>query len=95
MIFFIKKVCEKATIQSSKGESLTKLTIVLTSKECRSSDYGTHAVDQDYVIDLLGDRADKFNLAEGTWIVGDLGFSARENNGSFYPQINLTRYCQL
>lgn len=95
MIFFIKKVCDQATIQNTKGDSLSKRTIVLTTKECRSSDYGTHAVDQDYVIDLLGERADNFSLPEGSWMVGDLSFSARENNGSFYPQISLTRYSKL
>ena len=94
-IFFIKKVGTKTTIPGRNGENISKLTIVISTKECRMGDNGTFATDQDFVVDLLGERADNFNLTEGSWIVGSLSFTAREYNGSYFQDIRLNRFCKL
>lgn len=94
-IFYIKKVGSKQTIPGRNGENISKLTIVISTKECRMGDNGTFASDQDFVVDLLGERADNFNLVEGSWIVGSLSFTVREYNESFFQDIRLNRYCRL
>lgn len=93
-IFYIKKVGQKDTIQSKNG-NLSKVTIVLNTKECRMGDSGTYAIDQDFVFDLIGDRADNFSLKEGEWLIGSLSFTAREHQGSSFQDIRLNRYCKL
>lgn len=94
-IFFIKNVGNKQTITSAKGEHISKLTIVITTKECRMGDNGTYTSDQDFAVDLLGDRADNFNLSEGAWIVGSVNFSVREYQGNYFQEIRLSRYAKL
>lgn len=93
-IFFIKHVGDLSNI-SVKGEQLAKRTLVISTKECRVGDGGTYGIDQDFVIDLLGERATTFNLNVGEWLVGSVSFTAREYNGQYYPDVRLTRYCKL
>ena len=92
---YIKKVGNVQTIQNQKGEQIAKISIVLTSKECRTGDMGTYAYEQDYVVDLLGDRASQFPYQAGEWVVASLGFTAREYNGSFFQDIRLNRIVKL
>lgn len=93
-IFYLKKVGQKDTIQSKNG-NLSKITIVLSTKECRIGDSGTYPIDQDFVVDLIGDRAENLCLKEGEWFIGSLSFTAREHQGSYFQDIRLNRYCKL
>lgn len=94
-IFFVKAVGQPQTIQGKNGENLAKLNIVLSTKEVRMGDNGAYAIDQDYAIDLLGDRASNFTLPVGTWLVASLSSVAREYQGSYFGENRLTRYVKL
>lgn len=94
-IFFIKRVGDMQNITNQKGEQIAKLSIVLSTKEVRSGDNGVFSIDQDFCVDLLGERATGFSLKAGEWMVGNLSFTAREYNGSFFQDIRLNRYVKL
>jgi len=94
-IFFVKAVGQPQTIQGKNGESLAKLNIVLSTKEVRIGDNGAYAIDQEYAIDLIGDRASNFNLAVGSWLVASISSVAREYNGTYFAENRLNRYCKL
>lgn len=94
-IFYVKKVGELTGVQLSNGESIDKRNVVLTSRECRVNENGVYAHDQDFAVDILGDRAKNFQLKENTWVVATLSFSVREYNSTFYPEIRLVRYCEI
>lgn len=94
-IFFVKAVGQPQTIQGKNGENLAKLNIVLSTKECRFGDNGTYAVDQDFAIDLIGDRATGFNVPQSSWIAASISSVAREYNGSFFAENRLNRYVKL
>lgn len=94
-IFFVKKVGEKISIRNSRGENIDKLSVVLTTKECRSGDSGVYAADVDFAVDLLGERAASFSVGEGEWLVGTLSFSTREYNGGYFQDVRLNRYVKL
>lgn len=94
-IFVIKAVGQPQTIQGKNGENLAKLSIVLTTKECRIGDSGCYAIDQDFAIDLIGDRANNFCLPVGTWVVASISSVAREYNGTYFAENRLNRYCKL
>lgn len=94
-IYYIKSIGQPQTIQSSKGETLAKLTIVISTKEVRTGENGPYTIDHDFVVDLLGERASSFNFPVGSWIVGSLSFTAREYDGRWYQEIRLNRYTKL
>lgn len=94
-IFYIKHVGQIQGIKSQKGEDIAKLSIVITTKEARIGENGCYAQEQDFVVDLLGDRAKNFVHKVGEWIVGSLSFTVREYNSQYYPDVRLTRYCTL
>lgn len=94
-IYFVKAVGQPQTIQGKNGENLAKLNIVLSTKEVRMGDNGAYAIDQDFAIDLIGDRAQNFNLPVGTWLVASISSVAREYNGTYFAENRLNRYCKL
>lgn len=94
-IFFVKAVGQPQTIQGKNGDNLAKLNIVLSTKEVRMGDNGAYAIDQDYAIDLIGDRASGFNLPIGTWLVASISSVAREYNGTYFAENRLNRYVRL
>lgn len=95
-IFFIKSIGQMQSILNQKsGENIAKLQIVITTKEVRSSDNGTYSLEQDFAIDLLGERASSFSLNQGDWIAASLSFSVRSFNGVFYQDVRLNRYVKL
>lgn len=93
--FFVKHVGNMQNITNQKGEQIAKLSIVISTKEVRMGDNGSYAIDHDFCVDLLGERATGFNLKQGEWLVGSLSFSAREYQGSYFQDIRLNRYCKL
>ena len=94
-IFYVKKCGSVETVKSSKGESMSKRTVVLATKECRSGENGTYAVNQELVVDLLGERAENFNVPEGSLIAANYNVLVREHDGQFYQDARLSRYCRL
>lgn len=94
-IFYVKKVGELTDVLLNNGETINKRNVVITSRECRVSDSGVYAYDQDFAVDILGERAKGFQLKENSWIVATLSFSTREYNGMFYPEIKMVRYCEI
>lgn len=96
-IFFVKHVGQMQSITSQKsGEQIAKLSIVLSTKEVRSSDNGSYAIDQDFCIDLLGERATGWGLQPADWVSASLNFTARpSSNGGYFQDIRLNRYCKL
>ena len=96
-IFFVKHVGQMQSITSQKsGEQVAKLSIVLSTKEVRSSDNGSYAIDQDFCIDLLGERATGFTLQPNDWITASLSFTAKTStNGGYFQDIRMNRYCKL
>lgn len=94
-IFIVKKVGELTGVQLPNGDCIDKRTVVLTTRECRIGENGVYAHEQDFVVDILGDRARCFLLKEQTWIVATLSFSYRVNGDKFYPEIKLVRYCEI
>ena len=94
-IFYIKSVGQMQSIKSQKGDDIAKLSIVITTKEARIGENGCYAQEQNFAVDLLGDRAKNFTQQVGEWIVGSLSFGVREYNGQYYPDVRLTRYCKL
>ena len=94
-IYFVKAVGTPETITTQKGDQLTKLNIVLATKETRVGDTGCYAVDVEFAIDLLGDRANNFSLTIGTWLVANIAVNAREYNGKYSPEFRLIRYVKL
>lgn len=94
-IYFVKAVGQPQTIQGKNGENLAKLNIVLSTKEVRMGDNGAYAIDQDFAIDLIGDRAQNFNLPVGTWLVASISSVAREYNGTYFAENRLNRYVRL
>lgn len=95
-IFFVKSVGQMQCITNQKsGEQIAKLSIVISTKEVRSSDNGSYAMDQDFCIDLLGERATGFTLQPGNWLSGSLRFVAHEYEGSFFQEVRLNRYVKL
>ena len=95
-IFFVKHVGQMQSITNQKsGEQLAKLSIVLSTKEVRSSDNGSYAIDQDFCIDLLGERATGWSLNQNEWLAGNLSFSAHAHEGCFFQDIRLNRYTKL
>lgn len=95
--FFIKYVGQLQSITSQKtGEQVAKLSIVISTKEVRSSDNGSYAIDQDFCIDLLGERATGFNLQVNDWLIASLSFTARPSStGGYFQDIRLNRYVRL
>lgn len=95
-ILFVKHVGQMQSITNQKsGEQVAKLSVVLSAKEVRSSDNGSYAIDQDFCINLLGERASEWSLKQGEWLIGNLSFSSREHDGSFFQDIRLSRYTKL
>lgn len=94
-IFFVKHVGQMQSIKGKNGEDIPKLSVVISTKEARIGDSGCYGLDQDFVVDLLGDRAKNFNYKPGEWIVASLSFAVREYNGQYYPDVRLTSYCTL
>lgn len=94
-IFYVKKVGELTDLLLNNGETVKKRNVVITSRECRVSENGVYAHEQDFAVDILGNRATSFQLTENTWIVATLSFSVREHNGTFFPEIKLVRYCEI
>lgn len=94
-IFFVKKVGDITRVAKANGDVFNKRNIVITARVCRMGDGGLYTQDQDFAIDLKGDRADTFDLKENTWIAANLSFSTYEYNGAFYPEIRLVRYCEI
>lgn len=94
-IFYVKKCGSVDTINLSNGDEMSKRTLVLATKECRTGESGTYCVDQDLVVSLLGERAENFNVPEGTWIVASYSLVVREHEGQFYQDARLNRYCRL
>lgn len=95
-IFFVKHVGQMQSITNQKsGEQLAKLSIVLSSKEVRSSDNGAYATDQDFCIDLLGERATGFTLQPGDLLSASISFAAHEYNGTYFQDVRLNRYVKL
>ena len=94
-IYFVKAVGQPQTIQGKNGENFAKLNIVLSTKEVRMGDNGAYAIDQDFAIDLIGDRAQNFNLPVGTWLVASISSVAREYNGTYFAENRLNRYVKL
>lgn len=92
-IFFVKHVGQMQSITNQKsGKQVAKLSIVISTKEVRSSDNGSYAIDQDFCIDLLGERASGWALKQGEWLIDSLSFSSREHDGNFFQDIRLSRY---
>lgn len=95
-IFFVKHVGQMQSITNQKsGEQLAKLSIVLSSKEVRSSDNGSYATDQDFCIDLLGERATGFTLQPSDLLSASISFAAHEYNGTYFQDVRLNRYVKL
>lgn len=94
-IFFIKWVGTPTSIEV-KGEQIAKLSIVISNRLPRSGDNGVYAIDQDFSIDLLGERATGWSLKQGDWITASLSFTAKPStNGGYFQDIRLIRYCKL
>lgn len=94
-IFFVNWVGTPTSIEV-KGEQLAKLSIVISNRLPRSGDNGVYNVDQDFCIDLLGERATGCTLQPNDWIITSLHFTARPStNGGYFQDIRHTRYCKL
>lgn len=96
-IVFLKTKSAKTTVTNSKGEQMSKLSVVLTTKELRMGESGVYATDADMVFDLIGDRADAFdqNVQQNDWLAIEYTTQAREYNGTYYGENRLTRYAKI
>lgn len=94
-IFFVKWVGSPTSIEV-KGEQLAKLSIVISNRLPRSGDNGVYNIDQDFCIDLLGERATGCTLQPNDWITASLSLTARpSSNGGYFQDIRMNRYCKL
>ena len=92
---YVKYVGEKEQFVNSKGEQITKLTVIMTQKECRTIDGQTLPTENDLVFELLNDRAENFYPQQGEWLCISYMTMAHEYNGRWFGENRLGRYCRI
>lgn len=94
-IFYVKSVVTLEPVTNRNGELISKKNVVLSNRICRNGDDGAYAAEQDYAIDLLGERADAFTLQTNDLLAAELSFAARPYNNTHFPEIRLLKYAKI
>ncbi|MBQ0058299.1 MAG: DUF3127 domain-containing protein [Bacteroidales bacterium] len=94
-IVYVKMVGGLEPVQTKNGEVMNKRTVVLTTKECRTTDDGTMAVDQDMVFELLKDKAENFPFAGGEWLCIKYSMVMKEFNGRYWGENRLVCWARI
>ena len=93
--FLVKEVGELTTVPTANGE-LQKRTIVLAEMmTVVRQESGVERAENEFLVELMGDKATHFNMKTGDWIVGTLNFYVKRGTNGAFQKINLVRYVPL
>ena len=92
----MKSVGTLENYENKNGEKNDKLSLIISTKEIRSSDNGLYAADQDFSVIVYGKLATEFSLKPGDWFCGSLNMTARKGqNNIVFQDMKLYRYVRL
>lgn len=95
IIATIKVVGDLQQVETKNHEVRVKRTLVVTSKETRSTDGNTYATENQFMFELWGDRAQNFPYQPDETLVIAYTSQVREYEGRYFAETVMGRCCRF
>lgn len=93
--FLIVEVGELTSIQTNNGDLPKRIVVIAEMTTIVRQESGVEKSQNEFMVELIGDKATNFNHKPGEWIVGLLNFYVKRGTTGAFQKINLVRYVPL